>query len=146
MNHVVRRSITITGFGNSLARSSERIGLARTEITKVKPTDAGVNPTATVGQTDGHKFALNGDEVLVVKNSGASSRNFIVHMPRNVEGQDVPDRTIAIPAGATRYVGDLEPGIYGQPSGADRGMAYVNYDATAPAEVNLIVLDSPRAD
>jgi hypothetical protein len=120
--------------------------LARTEITKVKPTDAGLNPTPTVGTVDGHKYKANGDEVLVVANSGGSARTFTINTPRNVEGLDVPNQTVSIPAGARRYVGDLEPGVYGQPSGADRGYVYINYDVTAPGELNVVVLDAPKAD
>ena len=119
--------------------------MARTDITKVKPTDAGINPTPTVGQADGHMFPINGDEVIVVANSGASARTFSIVTPRAVEGLNVPDQTVSVPAGARRYIGALEPGIYGQPSGADRGKCYINYYATSPAELNVVILDSPKA-
>jgi hypothetical protein len=115
--------------------------LARTDLTKVQPASTGSNPTPTVGQTDGHMFPVNGHECIVVANSGASARTFTVVTPRSVEGQAVPDIAVSVPAGARRYIGDLEPGIYGQPSGADRGKCYVNYDVAAPAELNVVVLD-----
>src|SRR5215212_4718931 len=115
--------------------------MARTNITPVVPTDAGINPTPTVGTIDGHMFPDTGQEVLVVANSNATTaRNFIIKFPRQVEGQTVPDRTISIPAASRRYIGDLEYSVYAVASGADKGKMYVNYDVTTPADINIVVL------
>jgi hypothetical protein len=108
--------------------------MARTEVTVVEASHEGVRAdNGTAGTADGHYFANSGEEILVVKNSGAGSHTVTVPTPRTVEGLDVDDQEIAIPAGQVFAVGPFEPNTFNN-TGSNRGRVFVNYDAT-PGEV-----------
>jgi hypothetical protein len=54
---------------------------------------------------DGNVFTNDGSIVLVVQNTDASPANLTIDIPdtKNVDGQAVPSKVVAIPATSTRY-------------------------------------------
>lgn len=118
--------------------------MARTAlpVTEVVPT--GVAPAATPGTVDGHYFDNRGEEILVIKNTGAGVHVVTVQTPRTVEGLTVAEQTNSIAAGATEYMGPFDQRTFNQ-GGANRGRVFVDYDATQ-SEVSVTVLKVPKAD
>jgi hypothetical protein len=89
----------------------------RTNIPVTQLTRAGVAPPAQTNadMTNGMAIAANSGRILVEIVStdlGAQSVGFAI--PGLVDGQAVADKTVAVPAGATRLVGPFPPGTYNQ--------------------------------
>lgn len=118
--------------------------MARTNLTPTEVTAAGVALPATAGIADGHKYDNRGEEILVIKNTGAGAHTVTVVTPRTVGGLDIEDQENTIAAGATEVMGPFDPGTFNQPSGADRGKVFVNYDAS-PGELSVGVLKVRKA-
>ena len=114
--------------------------MARTAITVGELTDAGITHAATTGSVDGVKFPNFGDEIIQVTSTGATSRNLTIQTPVAHDDLAVAERIIAVPAGTTKYIGNLNPSRYARKTDPDRGFAYVDFDATAPTELNVRVL------
>jgi hypothetical protein len=106
---------------------------------------SGVTLPQTAGIADGHKFDNTGEEFVAVKNNGAAPHIVTVPTPRTVEGLAVSELTNTVAAGATELMGPFTPGTFNQPSGADRGKVYVDYDAS-PGELMVGVVRVEKAD
>jgi hypothetical protein len=93
-----------------------RVDLPLTEITR-----AGVAPGAevTADPANDHSFANDGRVFLLARNSGAGSHTVTIVTPGTVDEQAIADVGIAIPAGASRYIGPFPPSIYGSPVSVD---------------------------
>jgi hypothetical protein len=87
----------------------------RTAITATQASRAGtVLPAATAGDvTNGNSSPNDGRVVLVVKNTGASTRNITFTTVRSIDGLTAPVRSEAIPAGETHVFGPFDPNDYG---------------------------------
>lgn len=73
-----------------------------------------VLPTATTGDaTNNHSVANDGRVILMVKNTGATSRNITFALTTTVDGLAVTARVEAIPAGETQLFGPFDPNSYG---------------------------------
>jgi hypothetical protein len=106
--------------------------MARTAITPQKPTSAGLALATEPANVDGH--SLPHDALLVVANASAGPINVTLVTPGVVDGDlAVPDRIVAVPAGASRYFGALDR-IFRQ---AD-GTAHVDLSAVASVTVAAI--------
>lgn len=96
---------------------------------KIVPTGLAVNLTAPTANGDAIK---PGQQAVWVHNGSASSINVTAQTPQKVEGLDVAENIVAVPAGTDRLVGPFPAGTYGRPSGgADPGMVYIDYSAVA---------------
>ncbi|MEU7149198.1 hypothetical protein AB0B15_14350 [Streptomyces sp. NPDC045456] len=89
--------------------------MARTVIAPTQATRAGtVLPAATAGDaTNGHSVPNDARVILIVKNTGASSRNITFLTARTIDGLTAPTRVEAIPAGETQIFGPFDPNDYG---------------------------------
>jgi hypothetical protein len=89
--------------------------MPRTALAAVQASRAGtVLPAAAAGDvTNGNQVANDGRVVLIVKNTGASSRNITFQTARTVDGLTAPTRVEAIPAGETQVFGPFSPNDYG---------------------------------
>src|SRR4051812_22189537 len=92
-----------------------RVSIPITEIL-----DSGVAPPA---QTNGdatnlHQLDFNdGDVVVEVISTDAGAQTVTLVTPGTVSGLAIADQVVAVPAGATRYIGKLSPATYNQPDG-----------------------------
>lgn len=72
----------------------------------------------TVNISDGRTF-------LIVANASGSSVNVTITTPGTVDGNAIADLVVAVAAGATKYIGVLNPAVY-----ASAGIATVTFSAT----------------
>ncbi len=87
-----------------------RVDLPLTEILR-----AGVAPGAEVvgDAANDHSFANDGRVFLLARNTDASSRDVTIVTPGTVDEENVSDKIVAVPAGASRYIGPFPPSVYG---------------------------------
>jgi hypothetical protein len=89
--------------------------MPRTALAATQASRAGtVLPAATAGDvTNGNSVTNDGRVVLIVKNTGASSRTITFQTARTVDGLTAPTRVETIPAGETQVFGPFSPNDYG---------------------------------
>lgn len=104
--------------------------MARTDFSTVEviQPEGNVNPTFDAANVDGNMFANTGEEFIIVKNGGGGGINVTIVTPKTEAGLAIADQVIAIPAGQDGYAGPFRKDLYDQPSGADAGKVYVDYD------------------
>lgn len=125
--------------------------MARTEITAQTVAIAGVEPTETVGQADGHFFAnpastaRYGTRFARVRNSGASARDITFQTAAQVEGHEIAEMVVSIPAGESRVVGPFSIRVFNRAAdeATNPNKVYVDYDAAAPTELHLELWEFP---
>ncbi|WP_369274509.1 hypothetical protein AB5J55_35330 [Streptomyces sp. R11] len=93
--------------------------MPRTNIAATQASRSGtVLPAATAGDvTNGNSTANDGRVVLIVKNTGASSRTITFTTIVSVDGLTAPVRSESIPAGETQVFGPFSPNDYGSTLG-----------------------------
>jgi hypothetical protein len=91
----------------------------------------GLEATYTAANGDGHSFANDGRVLLHVKNGDAADKTITVQTPATVEGVDVAEVTVTVPAGEERFIGLFSRKIFNQ-SG---GVVYVDYSATTSVTI-----------
>lgn len=102
--------------------------MARTSVTTQQIVRTGLTPSLTAPIIDGDIIDTGATYLHVVNGSGASI-NVTVQTPPQVDNLDVAELIVAVPAGATRYIGPFPTRTFGRPTGADAGRAYVDYSA-----------------
>lgn len=114
--------------------------MARTDLSVVKISRAGVFEAGSVGTVDGHMFANDGEVFVEVQNTNATIARTVTFITGGTqEGLAVADVAVSIPAASRRLIGPFPSGTFNQTSGADRGKLHVDYDAAAPAELTTRV-------
>ncbi len=110
----------------------------------------GLTPAPVVGIADGHMFenpasnARYGTRFARVENTGVAARDITFQTGAKVEGVDIEDLTISIPAGEVRIFGPFSPRVFNQPTGStDPGYVYVDYDAGNEADLSIEVYEMP---
>ncbi|MFG3476462.1 hypothetical protein ACGF3K_14520 [Streptomyces sp. NPDC047980] len=89
-----------------------------------------VLPAATTGDaTNNHSVTNDGRVILMVKNTGASSRNITFHTTVSVDGLTAATRVEAIPAGETQLFGPFDPNTYGSTLSVDVAHAELTLNA-----------------
>jgi hypothetical protein len=109
--------------------------VARTTLGANHPTSGGVIPAWTAANADGHSFPYSKSAMLYAKNASGGSINVTVQTPGTADGLSLPDKVVAIGAGAEKVIGDL-PEIYKQ---AD-GTVLVDFSAVTSVTVALFDL------
>lgn len=108
--------------------------MARTAITPQKASSAGLALAMEPGNVDGHSVPIERGVILVVTNGSAGTINATLVTPGSADGDlALPDRVVAVPAGATRYFGNLDA-VYRQVDGS----AHVNLSTVASVTVAAI--------
>lgn len=105
--------------------------MPRTALTVTQASRAGtVLPAATAGDVaNGNSVANNGQVVLIVENTGASTRTVTFHTIRSVDGLAAPTRVESIPAGQVQLFGPYDPTDYGTTVGVNAEHAEVTIQA-----------------
>ena len=89
--------------------------MAAVDLTVIRPVRTGVAPSAqtgvAIGTTDQY-FVANDGAVFLRVSDGAALATMTIVTYSIVDGLAVPDRTVAIPTGAVRYIGPFPPDIY----------------------------------
>lgn len=103
--------------------------MARTSVVTQQITRAGLNPTLTQPTVDGDVVDI-GATFLYVDNASVASVNVTVQTPVTVDGLNVEELIVAVPAGQFRLIGPFPPRTFAQPTTSpDAGRAYVDYSA-----------------
>lgn len=105
--------------------------MPRVELPVTQATRDGITPAETAADTaNDHKWNNTGRELIVVRNDGADSASVTFVIPGSVDAQALADRTIAIPAGATRVFGPFPTSTYNQNESGESSMAYIDVSDT----------------
>jgi hypothetical protein len=112
--------------------------MPRTAITPQRPTSSGTAVTFEAANVLGNSVPQDGHRVLVVVNGSGGSINVTLPTPGTIDTDlAIPDRVVAVPAGATRYIALGTPSsapVYRQSDGS------VNIDYSAVTSVTVAVL------
>lgn len=111
--------------------------MARTALTTQAVTPSGVAIALTAANADGNSVDVGDGYTLVVRNDDASSKTVTVQTPHQVEGVDVAEVTLAVPAGEVGFVA-LDSQLFRRRSSTDAGKAYVDYSAVTSVTVAVI--------
>ena len=76
--------------------------MADLTVTNIEAAGTAVSLAAAAG--GGDSFAGTGKEVLIVANGSGSPINVTIATHKTVNGLDVPDRVVAVAAGARKYI------------------------------------------
>lgn len=108
--------------------------MARTAITAQRIDVAGTTPATEPANVDGNSVAFAGNRTVVVKNASAASINATILTSRTVEGLAVPNRVVAVPAGAEKFIRLSSISIQ------STGLVHVDYSAVASVTVHVLEL------
>jgi hypothetical protein len=72
----------------------------------------GLEPTFSAANADGHTFANNGRTFIQAFNDAAVDIEHTFATPGQVDGLDIEDLVVDIPAGEDRIIGPFPPSIY----------------------------------
>lgn len=109
--------------------------MPRTKITPQRPVSTGLSLVLEAANALGNSIPADDRSILVVANGSAAAVNVTVPTPAVVDGDlAVPDRVVAVAAGATMYLAGFSGGAYRQPDQT------VSVDYSAVASVNVAVL------
>lgn len=107
--------------------------MARTLLTSQTPTVAGAAITPEAANVDGNAVDLTGDKLLYVNNGSGSSINVTIESTRTEDGLAMPNRVVAVAAGAWRLIR-----LTRVSRRRDNGQVYVNYSAVTTVSVAAI--------
>jgi hypothetical protein len=108
------------------------------EIAKKSPTIKTITTiNGAAADSGGDSFVNTGKELLIVEhtNAGGSAVTLTFTVFKDVEGLDVPDRTLTIQPGDRAVIGPFSKGIYND---AD-GKVQISYDDATDIEVAVLV-------
>ena len=93
------------------------------------------NPlTLSPADPAGDSWANTGAEALLVENTGTASVTITFSTYKQVDGLDVADLQVAVPAGETHLLGPFPTDVYNDPD----GNAQVSYSSTSGVKVALV--------
>lgn len=92
--------------------------MARTALSVQQMTSSGLNVAMAAANADGHSVPWSKQMHLRVKNGGGSPITVTPVIAVSVDGQSVTAKTVTIPAGEERSIGNLSPDVYAQTDGA----------------------------
>ncbi|MEU1880842.1 hypothetical protein ABZ470_26345 [Streptosporangium sp. NPDC020072] len=112
--------------------------MARTDLVVRSMPRAGIalGVGLVAANADGHAFDHSPRRLLVIKNSNGTAAAATVQIPATVEGQDVVDLPVTIPANDSLLLPPFSA-VYRQAN----GKVYIDY--AAPAGLTVGVLEQP---
>jgi len=114
--------------------------MARTSVATQQIVKTGLAPALTAPIIDGD-IIDTGRVFLRVDNGGGAAITVTVQTPVQVDGLDLADLTVSVPASGTRLIGPLSASTFGRPSGgADSGRAYVDYSSVTSVTRGVFAL------
>lgn len=93
--------------------------MPREDLTVQRVTRNGLDPVYAAANVDGHAISNDGHVILHVKNAGTAAQTVTVVTPRTVDGLDVADLAVPVPAGGERLFGPFPPGTFGRVADVD---------------------------
>ncbi|MFI6497175.1 hypothetical protein [Nonomuraea typhae] len=112
--------------------------MARTDLAArpMPRTGVALGAGLVAANPDGNAFDHTDRRMLLIKNSNGTSATAIVQIPTTVEGQDVEDLPVTIPANDSLLLPPFSA-VYRQAN----GKVYIDY--AAPAGLTVGVLEKP---
>lgn len=105
--------------------------MARAALTVQTVSKAGITPSYVSAESDGNSFTNEGDVLLQVKNGG-SEITVTVQTPTKVDGVDIAELTVTIPAtSGDKMIGPFSPTVFNQSA----GIVYVDYSGVSSVTV-----------
>lgn len=95
---------------------------------------AGVDLTGVAVASGGDSFPNTGHEYLVIDNGNAAEVTVTLDIRASVDGQAVPDRTVAVPTGKVYAIGPFPVALYNDNNGR------ANFSCAPYATVNAKVI------
>ena len=108
--------------------------MARLEVASETITRSGLKPTETLIPSDGIKFLNTGNEFLYLQNTDTSAVTITLQIAITIDSQSVSNKTIVVPGGEFRFVGNFPTQWYNQAGG------YVYIDASVEDKVKASVV------
>ena len=113
--------------------------MARTALTPVVSTRAGVALTFGAANADGHSLAnAENEALLIVTNGSASPITVTIPIPKTVDGKAIASLEVAVAAGATKVIGPFPKGLYNQTG----DVVHINFSDVTTVTVAAIELGS----
>jgi hypothetical protein len=103
--------------------------MARTEVTAQEVVLTGLEPALTAANADGDIVECGATVFLWVDNASGGEVDVTIQTPLTVEGLAVAENVVAVPAGDVRLIGPIVRRAFGQPTGDDKGKAYVDFES-----------------
>ncbi|MEV4806767.1 hypothetical protein AB0K18_42805 [Nonomuraea sp. NPDC049421] len=108
--------------------------MARTDLTPASTSRTGLAWSGTPANVDGHAFGDNGRRLVRIKNTADAARTVTVPTALQVDGLEVEDLDVPVPATTGDVtIGPFTP-IYRQPN----GKVHLDYDDADGLSVQLI--------
>lgn len=111
-------------------------------VESVGRSSSGTNLAGVAATAGGDTFINTGSEVLIIKNGDSSGMTLTVVTPVTVDGQAVPDETMAVAAGETRMVGPFPPGWFNDTL-ASGGVVSLTYSSVTSLTVKVVRVAVP---
>jgi hypothetical protein len=105
--------------------------MARTTLTVQTIEAAGLNPTFTAANTDGHSVSNNGNMYVEIVNGDTLAHTATIDHPGTVDGLAVADRTVGVTAASTVKIGPFTA-RYNQPGTTD---VHIDFDSVTSLSV-----------
>jgi hypothetical protein len=89
------------------------------DLTVNSPDRAQNSVSAESAAAGGDAFLNTGKELLLIThtNGGGSQETLTIAMQKSIDGEDVPDKTVDIPAGEKHLLGPFPTGLYNDVDG-----------------------------
>jgi len=91
--------------------------MAASEITIQPISRSGLTPSYEAANADGNYFANSGNEFFHVKNGDSSPHTVTIQTPNTVDGLEIADRVVTVPATSEKMIGPFPAGTYNDGSG-----------------------------
>lgn len=101
---------------------------------------AGLKPSYASASGGGDKFHPGGRTFLHVKNGSGGSITVTAVTPKQVDGEEIADRAVAIPAGEEKMIGPLPASLFANPS--DSGLGAITYSGVTSLTIAAVSLDA----
>lgn len=103
-------------------------------LTAVAPAREANELTMVAAAAGGDEFVNDGKKLLVVKNADVDALTVTITTQMTVDGEDVADKTVSVPAGETHLVGPFPPNVYNDGD----GKVQIGYDDETDVTVGVI--------
>ncbi len=97
-------------------------------------TRAGINTDLVAANGGGDSFVNTGVEMILIKNGDSGAHTVTIVTDATVDGLDVVDRAVAIPAGETWLIGPFPADVYND----DNNRVQLTYSAVTAVTIAIV--------